>query len=97
MTTSPETSQSIGPLIEPPTAALAPELRHLEPILYGDIFDYPLTLEEVWRFCPLPLSREQVAERLEKDLRLVQCRDGFYHLTDREELVALRQSRALTV
>jgi len=96
MTTSPETSQSIGPLIEPPTVALDPELRHLEPILYGDIFDYPLTLEEVWRYCPLPLSREQVAERLENYQRLVQCSDGFYHLTGREELVAMRHSRQET-
>ncbi len=47
MTSVPETSQSIGPFIEAPSASLPPNLRHIEPIIYADIFDYPLTLEEI--------------------------------------------------
>jgi len=100
MTVSPDTSQSIGPLIEPPTASFPPGLRHIEPIIYGDIFDYPLTLDEIWRYCPLPLSREQVSRRLEDSgpanpaPGLVQCHDGFYHFAGRGELVDRRLRRA---
>jgi len=99
MTSSPETSQSIGPFIEPPTISLHPGLRHIEPIIYGDIFDFPPTLEEIWRYCPLPLTREQLSRRLDDNgptnpvAHLVNCRDGFYHLRGREEIIELRRQR----
>lgn len=100
MTASPESSQYIGPFIDPPAASLTAGLRHIEPIVYGDIFDYPPTLEEIWRYCPLPLTREQVSRRLDDRgpattaADLVQCRNGYYHLHGREELVDLRIRRA---
>jgi hypothetical protein len=102
MTTSPEISQSIGPLVDPPAALLNPGIKHIEPILYGDIFDYPPTLEEVWRYNPLPLSREQLSRRLSENepsnpsAALVGCREGFYHLKGREGLVDLRKQRSLS-
>ncbi len=97
-----ESSQSIGPLIESPTVSLTPGLRHIEPIIYGDIFDFPLTLEEIWRFCPLPLTRDELSRRLELEgqdnplAAMVDCRDGYYHLRGREEIVELRRQRETT-
>lgn len=99
MTSVPETSQSIGPFIEAPSVSLPSDLRHIEPIIYGDIFDYPPTMEEIWRYCPLPLTREELSQRLDHSgpsnpsARLVGCRDGFYYLNGREEIVELRQRR----
>lgn len=99
MTESPESSQSIGPFIESPTASFPPDLRHLDPIVYGDIFDYPLTLDEIWRYCPLPFTREQLVRRLDGSestnaaAALLGSRDGFYYLQGREELVDRRRRR----
>ncbi len=98
MTTPSDTSQSIGPFVEAPASLLDPDIRHLEPVLYGDIFDYPLTLDEIWRYCPLELSREELARRLGDGGPadgLAASRDGFYHLAGREALVDLRHKRLL--
>jgi hypothetical protein len=102
MTARSANSPPIGPLIGSPTTSFAPGLRHIEPIIYGDVFDYPLTFEEIWRYSPLDLSREELARRLEDNgpdslaRELVGCRDGFYHLKGREELVDLRRERERT-
>jgi hypothetical protein len=99
MTSTPETSQSIGSFIEPPTVSLPPDLRHIEPVIYGDIFDFPPTLEEIWRYSPLPLSRDELSRLLDDNgpsnpaADLVGCRDGYYHLPGREEIVQKRQQR----
>jgi len=92
MTASPENCASIGPFIEPPAASLPSDLRHLEPIIYGDIFDYPLTRDEIWRYCPMLLTREELDRRLVDD-GLTEGRDGLHHLPGREQLVPLRQRR----
>jgi hypothetical protein len=92
MTASPENRASIGPHIEPPGASLPPDLQHLEPIIYGDIFDYPLTRDEIWRYCPLPLTREELDGRLDRD-GLAGGSDGLHHLPGRDRLVPLRRRR----
>lgn len=99
MTATPAKSQSIGPLIESPTVSLPSDLRHIEPILYGDIFDYPPTLEEIWRYCPLPLTRDQLSRCLDDNgpgnpaAHLVDCIDGYYHLRGRGGIVEQRHRR----
>lgn len=98
MTTPSDSRQSIGPFVEAPASLLDPGLKPVEPIVYGDIFDYPLTEEEIWRYCPLALSREELARRLGDGPSdgLVGCREGFYHLAGREALVDLRRQRLQT-
>jgi len=68
----------------------------IEPIIYGDIFDYPLTLDEINKFCTLPLSRKKLKAEIDKNekfRKIVSHKNGFYFLTGRDELVDLRRTR----
>lgn len=70
--------------------------RLVEPVVYGDVFDYPLSLAELHRFCPFPLTvreLEREIERNERFARLVSRREGLYFLRGREELVEIRRER----
>jgi len=71
-------------------------LTIIEPVLYGDIFDFPVTLDEVHRFCRLPISTEQLRLALADEQgagRIVDEVDGFYVLRGREALVDTRRRR----
>jgi hypothetical protein len=68
----------------------------VEPVVYGDIFDFPVTLDEMHRFCTLKLSREELESEIkecEEFSRIVGSRDGYYFLKGREALVAIREQR----
>jgi hypothetical protein len=75
-------------------------LRHaiLSTLLYADLFDYPLTAEEIHRYLigqSAPL--DVVVGALRDDPRLdawVERTDGWYHLAGRARLVELRHERA---
>ena len=65
----------------------------LKPILYTDIFDYPLTVEEVHRFLEFEASLEEVRTWLDQTVKegeLAQL-DGFYSLPGRSEIVVDRR------
>lgn len=77
-------------------------------LAYFDIFDYPLTKEELFRFLYTDyadfnrLHREQIwtdytdfIDQLEKlqQLQHFQHKDGFYFLIGREEIVGVRQNK----
>ncbi len=65
-------------------------------IAFFDIFSYPLTLLEVWQYCPLPLPGIEAASRaLASKSRQgkIESKQGFYFLPGRQEIVAVRQRR----
>jgi len=67
----------------------------LKPILYADIFDYPVTGAEIYRFLECKASKQQVDTRLAEavaDGRLLYI-SGFYCLPNRAHLVAKRKER----
>lgn len=72
------------------------ETAILKTLIYRDLFDYPLTAEEIWRFL---VEEKATRAALEKTLAkmvlegLVGERDGFFFLPGREAVVPLRQER----
>ncbi len=71
----------------------------LRAVLYADIFDYPLTLEEIHRYLEgAAASVEEVKSVLASSAwlaaRVAQV-DGFYSLPHRQALAALRRQRKL--
>jgi hypothetical protein len=67
----------------------------LKPILYADIFDYPLTFEEIYTFLEAKISPETLQELLDgavarQEIILV---NGFYSLYGKNDLAARRQER----
>lgn len=67
----------------------------LKPILYADIFDYPLTFEEIYKFLEFKASREELQQLLNQAVarREISVKDGFYSLVDRPDLVVKRRER----
>ncbi len=68
----------------------------LDALVYGDVFDCALTLDELRRYGRVPIARDELERRLREDpeLRsLVAERDGLYALADRPELIDARPER----
>jgi predicted nucleotidyltransferase len=68
----------------------------IDAVVYSDVFDCAVTLDELWRYSRIPLAPDDVQRRLEGDpvlSRAVSRRDGLYCLAGREELLALRPPR----
>lgn len=67
----------------------------LRTIVYSDIFDYPLTRREIWKF--LIVDKKITRAAFEKALLVLPAtivyRDGFYCLKGRESIVAKRKRR----
>lgn len=63
----------------------------LKTIIYADIFDYPLTKEEIWRFFigKKPVNKKQT----EKSLFNFDSRYGYFYLKKRDHIVAKRKIR----
>jgi hypothetical protein len=80
-----------------PTEMSDRRLRCLvSPIIYGDIFDCPLTADDLHRFCTIDLERSELSTQLEEDegFSRVVSKDGeFYFLEGRDALVAIRRER----
>lgn len=82
---SPSLTQSAGSSLERAV---------LETLAYSDIFEYPLTLDELLRYLPIPAGRQGMEDQLAA-MPSISLDDstGYYHLTGREEIVAIRRSR----
>ncbi|MCB0155183.1 MAG: hypothetical protein KDF65_10340 [Anaerolineae bacterium] len=81
--------------IDRPATASPHVEEALKPILYADIFDYPLTFDEIYRFLEFKTTRETLRILLDQalaDQSIMEC-DGFYSLADRPHLAAERQER----
>lgn len=67
----------------------------LRAISYADVFDYPLTLEEVHRYLVgVPATRTQTHMLLDGAYDTIEHCDGFYILPGRTALVETRRRRA---
>lgn len=70
----------------------------LRTLAYADIFDYPLTFEELYQFFVVhkPLSHTDFKKALSlisADSKLINADVGFFFLAGREKIVALRKKR----
>jgi len=68
----------------------------LATLSYSDIFDYPLTKEEIWKWLiPGGNLKSQISKLkiAAQNSKLVQEKNGFYILKGREKLVELRRER----
>jgi len=70
----------------------------LQTLVYADIFDYPLTTEELYRFLitPKTLSFFVFKKNLEKIIRhdkLIKKKGKYFFLKGREKIVTVRQKR----
>jgi predicted nucleotidyltransferase len=68
------------------------DLDAIDAVLYGDVFDCAVTLEEAWRYARVAVGRDELARRLHDD-PLVAGGDGLYCLAGREELLPCRPER----
>ena len=64
----------------------------LETLAYSDVFDYPLTLDELHRYLTYPATKEEVSNCLNTSL-LVSSNSNFYFLHNRDLLVDIRRER----
>lgn len=66
-------------------------------IIYADIFDFPLTKDELWRFLVTDQNQKiklMLFEPMLKNLSSkISFKNGFYFLKNREELIKLRLQR----
>ena len=88
------------PAVTGPTPPASSDLGHsiLRTLAYSDLFDYPLTAEEIWRYqAGTEYAASEVAEALAGDpiLRARVSNEGdFYCLSGREDIFAIRVQRA---
>lgn len=78
------------------TTPLSPSTEEvLKPVAYADIFDYPLTFEEIHKFLETNLSQKTTQTLLQQavDNQQLLKTDSFYHLPDRIITVATRKKR----
>jgi hypothetical protein len=67
----------------------------LKPILYADIFDYPLTFDEIYKFLEFrttPAEVKSLLDRAIENQEIIQI-DEYYSLADKPYLVAKRRER----
>ncbi len=69
----------------------------LDTLAYADIFQYPMTPDEIHRYLiEVKASLPEVCaalDRMETHQGMVECQDGFYSLPGRVHLVAIRRRR----
>ncbi|HET7080559.1 MAG TPA: hypothetical protein VFM49_24250 [Chloroflexia bacterium] len=97
----PDLSSVMPPDTAPPVAAATPSVLGraiLRTLIYADLFDYPLTCEEIAHYLmDCAATPAATARALHEDAYLVghiDSRDGFYFLRGREAVVATRRKRA---
>ncbi len=70
----------------------------LQTLSYADVFDYPLSVSEVWRFL-ISQRKTKVRDvqkalaRMGTDLKLINTEGGFYFLPGRKEIIETRRKR----
>lgn len=66
----------------------------LKTLAYSDIFDYPLTLDEIHTYLVVPATKEEIKTCIEK-IHQIRLTEKYYYLTGRDEIVHKRKNRAL--
>lgn len=64
----------------------------LETLAYSDVFDYPLTFDELHRYLTISAPRAELEACL-SDMSFVSTESGFYFLANRDETVHIRMAR----
>ena len=64
----------------------------LETLAYSDVFDYPLTLDEVHRFLTF-LATVDVIQECMVGMKNISFANGYYFLAGRSEIVGIRKQR----
>lgn len=62
-------------------------------IVFFDLFDYPLTSLELYNYLDQKFLLSEIIFSLESLDGIIECKNGFWFLSGRENLVALRQLR----
>jgi predicted nucleotidyltransferase len=67
----------------------------IDAVVYGDVFDCAVTFDELWRYSLVPISREELRQRMTDGplCEVVAERQGLYALRGREDLVDRRLPR----
>lgn len=67
----------------------------LKPIIYADIFDYPLTFEEIYKFLEFKIAPDEVKKLLDQaiDHQEIILVDNFYSLAGKAHLISKRRER----
>ena len=65
----------------------------LKTLAYADIFDYPLTLQEIERWLIKFKAPSSKIKTTIQNAKLIQAKKGFYFLNGKEELLELREKR----
>ncbi|MFN3491727.1 MAG: hypothetical protein ACK40V_05860 [Anaerolineales bacterium] len=66
----------------------------LETLAYSDIFDYPLTLDELHKYLTISATKEEIENQIPK-VKSVGFKDGYYFLEKRAEIVEIRKTRTV--
>lgn len=66
----------------------------LKTLAYSDLFDYPLTIEELHRFLVSSASKEEIISCLQR-MNAICMKDDYYFLANRAEVVEIRKYREL--
>lgn len=74
------------------TGAVTLEHAILAALAYSDIFDHPLTMDELHKFLVVPAAKDEIATCI-SNLTSVHNKDGYYFLADRPEVVEIRKAR----
>ena len=64
----------------------------LETLAYSDVFDYPLTIDELHRFLVSPATKMEIQECV-IGMKGISFAHGYYFLAGRSEIVDVRQKR----
>lgn len=64
----------------------------LETLAYSDVFDHPLTLDDLHKFLVTPASHAEIEACL-PDMDGVSCMEGYYFLSHQVNIVNIRKSR----
>ncbi len=67
----------------------------LKTLLYSDIFNYPLTKEELYNFLPQKIAYNKFLQVFKSPLRQIEFNQEFFFLKGNKEIVKLRQTREL--
>lgn len=67
----------------------------IKTLLYSDIFDFPLSEEEIWKYliCEKNVSEKHFANRIKKINSVVFRKNGYLFTTERESIVKKRLKR----
>ena len=63
-------------------------------IAFFDLFDYPLTIFELWQYCSIQCTLLEIQKILASNLLAkIQNKNGFYFMAGREEIIETRLRR----